>query len=126
GEQRLVDGVALVPVPATCLMEAGADIVLSVNIMNREKRTDGPGQPEPGRPPTERHLRMVDALLDVMELTWRDSSIRQAALADVVITPRFGPGTWRSFHLADQFLAAGRAAAEAQLATLATLARPQS
>jgi NTE family protein len=124
GEQRLVDGVALVPVPTTSVMEAGADIVISVNIMNREKRTGGPGEPEPERPPTERHLRLVDALMDVMELTWRDSSIRQAALADVVITPRFGPGTWRSFHLADQYLAAGREATKAQLASLAALAKP--
>jgi hypothetical protein len=69
---------------------------------------------------------MLDTLLEVMDLAQLDSSVRHAALADVVITPRFGPGSWRDFHLADLFLAAGRAAAEEQLATLQSLARPRS
>ena len=60
-----------------------------------------------------------------MDLAQLDSSVRHAALADVVITPRFGPSTWRDFHLADLFLAAGREAARAQLPSLRALARPQ-
>lgn len=50
----------------------------------------------------------------------------EAALADVPITPRFGPGTWRYFHLADRYLAAGEQAAEAALPRLAALARPHA
>jgi hypothetical protein len=59
-----------------------------------------------------------------MDLSQLADSVRHAALADVVITPRFGPGEWRDFHLADLFLAAGRLAAQAQLPTLRTLALP--
>jgi hypothetical protein len=42
-----------------------------------------------------------------------------------VVTPRFGPATWREFDLADRFLAAGRLAAEERLDALGALARPQ-
>jgi acyl carrier protein len=61
-----------------------------------------------------------------MELTWVDSSVRHAAMADVVITPRFGPASWRSFQMADRFLAAGREAAAQQLEALGTLTTPLS
>ena len=47
-----------------------------------------------------------------------------AALADVAITPRFGPGEWRDFNMADHFLEAGRTAAQAQLPDLQALCRP--
>ena len=46
------------------------------------------------------------------------------ALADVVVTPRFGPADWRDFQLADLFLAAGRAAALEQLPALQALSTP--
>ena len=36
----------------------------------------------------------------------------------MAVTPRFGPSSWRDFHLADLFLAAGRQAAEEQLPAL--------
>ena len=54
-----------------------------------------------------------------------DTGIRHTELADVPITPRFGPGSWRDFHLADLFLEAGRAATEEQLPALQALAKPQ-
>jgi hypothetical protein len=60
-----------------------------------------------------------------MDLANLDNSIRHAALADVTITPRFGPGSWKDFHLADLFLEAGRRAAEDALPALAQRARPQ-
>jgi hypothetical protein len=61
--------------------------------------------------------------MDLMQL---DTSARNADAADVGITPRFGPGSWRDFELADRFLAAGRQAAEEQLPVLRSLARPQA
>jgi len=67
---------------------------------------------------------MLDTLLEVMDLAQLEDSIRHAGQADVVITPRFAPCHWRDFHLADQFLLAGRAAAEEQLARLRSLALP--
>jgi NTE family protein len=126
GEQRLVDGLALVPVPTGSVIEAGADITVSVNIINRETLPAWPGESAPEPAPAPRGPRMLDTLLEVMDLAQLDSGARHAALADVVITPRFGPASWRDFTLADLFLAAGRQAAEEQLPSLQTMARPQS
>jgi NTE family protein len=124
--QRLVDGLALVPVPTGSIVEAGADITVSCNIMSREVLEAWPGEQPPEPPPARGRMRMLDTLLEVMDLAQLDSSIRHAALADVVITPRFGPASWRDFHLSDLFLTAGRQAAEEQLPSLRALARPQS
>jgi predicted acylesterase/phospholipase RssA/CRP-like cAMP-binding protein len=122
--QRLVDGLALVPVPTGAVAAAGADVTVSVNLMSRQTLPAWPG--EPPAPPDEGKAssRMLDTLLEVMDLTQLDVSEQHAARADVVVTPRFGPGSWRDFHLADLFLEAGRLAAEEQLPTLAALARP--
>jgi NTE family protein len=125
GEQRLVDGLHLVPVPTGSVIEAGADVTVSVNIISHETLPAWPGQSPPEPQPASRGSRMLDTLLDVMDMGQLDASVRHAALADVVITPRFGPASWREFHLADLFLAAGREAAEAQLESLRSLARPQ-
>lgn len=123
--QRLVDGLCLIPVPSDAAREAGADIIVAVNILSRETLPAWPGETMPPPAPGRSGSRMLDTLLEVMDLSQLDASVRHAARADVTITPRFGPGTWRDFHLADLFLAAGRAAAGEQLATLRGLARPQ-
>jgi len=125
GGQRLVDGVALVPVPTGAVIGDGADITLSVNLMSRETLSEWPGEPSPTPPPARSGSRMLDTLLEVIDLAQIDASVRNAALADVVVTPQFGPGSWRDFHLADLFLDAGRRAAEAGLPALRSLARPQ-
>jgi predicted acylesterase/phospholipase RssA/CRP-like cAMP-binding protein len=126
GEQRLVDGLALVPVPTGAVIDAGADISLSVNLMSREVLPAWPGQAAPPPPPARAGSRMLETLLEVMDLSQLDSSVRHAALAHVVVSPRFGPGTWRDFHLADLFLNAGRLASQEQLPALRALARPQA
>lgn len=59
----------------------------------------------------------------MLELAQLDASARQAARADVPITPRFGPGTWRHMDLGRFFFAAGSHAAEAQLSRRGMLAR---
>jgi hypothetical protein len=65
---------------------------------------------------------MLDTLLEVMDLAQAEASARHAALADVVVTPRFGPGSWRDFQLADRFRDAGRRAADEALPALRALA----
>ncbi len=123
--QRLVDGLALVPVPTDAVAAAGADVTVSVNIMSRQTLPAWPG--EPPAPPVEAPspgARMLDTLLEVMDLAQLDASEQHAARADVVVTPRFGPGSWRDFHLGDLFLEAGRRAADEQLAALTALANP--
>ncbi len=122
---RLVDGLALVPVPTTSVLEDGADLVLSVNLMGAETLERWPDGPELDPPPPRRGRRgMLDTLLEVMDLSQLDTSARHAALADIVVTPRFARADWRDFHLADLFLAAGRAAATEQLPALGALSRP--
>ncbi len=61
---------------------------------------------------------MLDNLLEVMDLASSRRASATPSLPTSRSAPLFGPGEWRDFHLADQFLAAGRAAAEAQLRTL--------
>lgn len=123
--QRLVDAIALVPVPADAVRAAGADIVVSVNLMSWDTLPAWPANVPPPAPATK-GSRLLDTLLEVMDLMQLDCSTRHAARADVTITPRFGPATWRNFQLADLFLAAGRTAAEEQLPALRALARSQS
>jgi predicted acylesterase/phospholipase RssA/CRP-like cAMP-binding protein len=123
--RRLVDGLCLVPVPTEAVQALGADVVVSVNLMSRLTMPSWPGATQPEPAPARSNVRMLDTLLETLDLAQLDASVRHAALADVVVTPRFGPSTWREFDRADLFLAAGRAAAEEQLVTLRTLAKPQ-
>jgi NTE family protein len=122
--QRLVDGLALVPVPTGAVVQDGADVTVAVNVLSAKTLPSWPGA-SPPEPPAERRRRgVLDDLLEVMDLSQSSESVRHAELADVPITPRFGPNEWRDFHLADLFLAAGRKAAEDQLGALQSLARP--
>jgi len=124
---RFIDAIALVPVPTAAVLEDGADIVAAVNLLGTESLEKWPGVPEeePDEEPKKPRRRgPLDTMLEAMDLSQVDTSARHAALADVVITPRFGPAEWRDFHLADLFLAAGREAARQQLPALQALARP--
>jgi NTE family protein len=126
GEQRLVDAVSLTPVPLDSVIEAGADITIAVNLLGRETLPKWPYEcgdltiPDPARGQGR------DTVLEVLELAQLDASARQTARADVAITPLFGPGTWRHFHLGRLFFAAGQKAAEEQLPALRALARPHA
>jgi NTE family protein len=124
--QQLVDAVALTPVPTEAVREAGADIAIAVNLLGRDALPVWPGvdlrDPFHGRgvAASERYTA-----IDVLELAQVEVAARDTERADVPITPRFGPGTWRDFQLADLFLAAGAVAAQAALPALWQLARPQ-
>ena len=123
---RLVDGLALVPVPTDAVIEAGADVTVSVDIVGGEVLAAWPGETPPAEEkPKGARARMLDTILEVMDLAQLDSSRRHAARADVALSPRFGPSTWRDFHLADLFLEAGRVVAQEHLPALTALAKPQ-
>jgi predicted acylesterase/phospholipase RssA len=114
-------------VPTAAVLEDGADIVAAVNLLGTESLERWPGVPDPepeAEPKKPRRRGPLDTMLEAMDLSQVDTSARHAALADVVITPQFGPAEWRDFHLADLFLAAGREAAREQLPALQALARP--
>jgi predicted acylesterase/phospholipase RssA len=125
GAQRLVDAVSLTPVPLDAVVKAGADVTIAVNLLGRETLPRWPG--EDGRlvPPEAHAGKARDTVVEVLELTQVDASARQTARADVPVTPRFGPGSWRNMQLGPQCLEAGRVAAEGALSHLGVLARPQ-
>jgi len=121
--QRLIDGVAISPVPTHVLNDMGADISVSINLMSREELERWPEEGEIA--PIEKHRsKTLDPMIEVLIMLQLDTSMRNAAAADVVITPLFAPSSWRDIHLADRFEAAGRRAAEMQLPVLRGLARP--
>jgi NTE family protein len=117
GEQRLVDAVVLTPVPTAAL--TGVDITIAINLLCRQALSAWPGAPEP-----ERVARDRDPVIESLELASLSAAAAQTAAASVPVTPRFGPGTWRDFRLADRFLAAGEEAMERALSGLHALARP--
>ena len=123
---RLVDAIALVPVPTAAVLQDGADVVVSVNLLGAETLEQWPdaSAEEAAEQPPPKRKNMLDTLLEVMDLSQVDTAARYAELADVALTPRFGPADWRDFGMADRFLAAGRAAALGQLAELRALCRP--
>ena len=112
----------LIPVPVDAVREAGADLVVGVNLMSKQTLPAWPGN-EPSAQPARRQ-RSLEAVLEVMDLMQVDASTSHAARADVVITPRFGPCTWRDFWLADRFLDAGALAARPAIEQLSQLTSP--
>ena len=129
-DQRLVDAVSLTPMPLDAVVEAGADITIAVNLLGREALPRWPDDEGTADSPVDVTTefsgsgRVRETVVEVLELAQLEASTRVTAQADVPITPRFGPGTWRHVRLGPRFLAAGAEAAETQLARLATLARP--
>lgn len=121
GDQRLVDGLALVPVP-TGAVEPLVDLTVAINLMSRDTLPTWPGEESRGPP---RGASALDVLLEAMELTHIEVSTRHAARATVPITPRFGPCTWKDFHRADQLLEAGRVAARSRVSALQALIHPR-
>src|SRR5207302_273725 len=89
--QRLVDGLCMVPVPTGAVTAAGADITLALNIMGRDMLSAWPGEEPPEPPQPRTGSRILETLLDVIDLAQLDSSERHTALADVPVTPVFGP-----------------------------------
>src|SRR5215468_1862663 len=65
-------------------------------------------------------------VIEELELAQLDVSTREAARADVSITPMFGPSTWRHMQRAGFVLTAGRQAAEGALERLAMVDRPNA
>jgi hypothetical protein len=71
-----------------------------------------------------KRTQVVDPVIETLMMLQIDTSIRNAAQADIVLTPGFPPSSWRDFSLAELFLEAGRTVAEAELARLSEVANP--
>ena len=124
GAQLLVDALTLVPVPTGAVRNAGADITIAVNLLSRDTLPAWPGEnPQTGTPKRKR-IRMLDILMESLDMLQLDTSVRHAAEADLVITPRFGPCTWRDYHYASRFRKTGEDAAREQLPYLNQLVHP--
>lgn len=125
GNRRLVDGVTIAPVPTAALTHMGADITVSVNLMNRNEIDQWP-EGDPESTIAKKRSKTLDPIVETLVMLQLDTSVRNAAEADVVISPRFAPSSWRDIHLADRFEAAGRRAAEEELPALQAMVMPQS
>jgi predicted acylesterase/phospholipase RssA/CRP-like cAMP-binding protein len=124
GSQRLVDAVCLTPVPASFVREMGADIVMSVNLLSKQRLTAWPSEAPPMPAYKRKRTQVVDPVIETLMMLQIDTSIRNAAQADLVLTPGFPSSSWRDFSLAELFREAGQAVAEAELARLAEVAKP--
>ena len=123
GNYRLLDGITISPVPVQLARQLGADITVAVNLMSRDQLDAWPhaGQASPAPANKPHHL---DPVVETIIMLQTDTSIRNADEADLAITPRFAPASWRDIHLAELFEVAGREAALGQLDRLMSLARP--
>jgi NTE family protein len=124
GSHRLVDAVCLTPVPVSFVREMGADIVISVNLLSRPTLTAWSTEAPPMPAYKRKRTQVVDPVIETLMMLQIDASIRNAAQADIVLTPDFPPSSWRDFSLAELFREAGQAVAEAELARLSEVAKP--
>jgi predicted acylesterase/phospholipase RssA/CRP-like cAMP-binding protein len=122
-DRRLVDGVTISPVPTHSVRDLGADIVVAVNLMSRDDLTAWPVD-DKGHAPEIKPSSPIDPVVETVIMLQTDTSIRHAAEADVIITPRFGPCSWRDIHYAALIEQAGRRAAEESLPLLRSLSQP--
>lgn len=121
--RRLVDGVTISPVPTNSVRDLGADIVVAVNLMSRDDLHAWPVD-DKGNAPDVKPSSPVDPVVETVIMLQTDTSIRHADEADVIITPRFGPCSWRDIHYAPLIERAGRRAAEESLSLLRSLSQP--
>ena len=124
GSQRLVDAICLMPVPATFVRDMGADIVMSVNLLSRQTLTTWPSEAPPMPAYKRKRAQIIDPVVETLMMLQMDTSIRNAMQADIALTPRFPPSSWRDFSLAELFREAGREVAEAELVHFSEVARP--
>jgi NTE family protein len=123
GGCRLIDGVTISPVPVRLARQLGADITVAVNLMSRDHLDAWPRGSQAGPAPASKPHHL-DPVVETIIMLQTDTSMRNADEADLAITPRFAPSSWRDIHLAKLFEAAGREAALGQLDRLRSLARP--
>ena len=123
GKCRLIDGVTISPVPVQLTRQLGADVTVAVNLMSRDHLDAWPRSVPTGPAPAKKPHHL-DPVVETIIMLQTDTSMRNAAEAELAITPRFAPSSWRDIHLAKLFEAAGRDAAKGKLDELRSLARP--
>lgn len=124
GERRLIDGVAISPVPVQLARQLGADITIAVNLMSRIVLDRWPDAGQSGATPAKPRPSRMDPVIETFIMLQTDTSVRNGDEADVTITPGFARSSWRDIHLGEKFEQAGRTAALAQLDALKALVQP--
>ncbi len=104
GDWLLVDGAVFQELPTRVARQLGADVVIAVDV----------GSSIEARPPTS----AAEVLQRVLNLRGDRIRAESRAAADVVIAPAVGNVHWSEFSRAPECLAAGEAAARAQLETV--------
>jgi NTE family protein len=120
-ERRLIDGVAISPVPVQLARQLGADITIAVNLMSRIVLDSWP---DAGGSPVKQRSSRMDPVIETIIMLQTDTSVRNGEEADVTITPGFARSSWRDIHLGREFEQAGRTAALEQLHRLEALVQP--
>lgn len=119
GEQFLLDGSIINPVPISDLVEMEADIVVGVNSF-------APLTPSYTPPPKDytslvgyaENLKMIDIIIRSFQNLQYEISAAKAMIADVTIAPEVMGYSWSSFDKAPGILEAGKKAAETMLPEL--------
>ena len=71
-----------------------------------------------------KRTQTLDPVVETLMMLQIDTSIRNASQADIILTPRFPPSSWRDFSLAELFREAGHEVADAELVHLLEVAKP--
>src|SRR5205814_1623577 len=100
GKMRLVDGGVLNPVPTQPVRDLGADVVVAVDLSGR-------GGPNDEASSGNKHPNLFQNVMRCIDIMTADRALRDCALADVVLRPRFELTGWKHFDQADAYAEAG-------------------
>jgi NTE family protein len=114
GKMRLVDGAVLNPVPTQPVRDLGADVVIAVDLSGR-------GGPDAEPSSGAKHPNLFQNVMRCIDIMTADRAVRDCALADVVMRPRFELTGWKHFDQADAYADAGYKAGEEVLPALQKL-----
>jgi predicted acylesterase/phospholipase RssA len=124
GDDYVMDGAAVDPVPCRSLHEAGADIIIACNVIPQvaDRLYRGVRQRVgPGRPP-----RMIDVYNSEREITSAQVAALKMHPYDVLIQPKVGMYSWTETQMMDLFVQRGVEAAEEALPRIRELLSPNS
>ena len=122
GDDYLIDGAAVDPVPCACLAEAGADIIIACNVIPQvaDRLYRGVRQRVgPGRPP-----RMLDVSQSEREIMSAQVAVLKMQPYDVLIRPKVGMYSWTEAQHIDEFVQRGLEAARAALPEIRERLKP--
>jgi NTE family protein len=120
GDDFLMDGAAVDPVPCKPLADAGADIIIACNVIPQvADRLYRRVNRESGRAPS-----FLDVSHSESEIMAAQIAILRMWPYDVLIAPRVGKYHWREASRMDEFIRLGIEAAQAEVPRIKQLLQP--